>query len=110
VAYVHIVLILMYRRASLREAKSMWPTTSMPAVRIKFRISLNALVARSFKATLAKVQCLGELPCHTSLLQSVDQPLIFSDQLGASLSSATLDFKHPLHQFSEVFHGISRAR
>jgi hypothetical protein len=26
------------------------------------------------------------------------------------LSSATLDFKHPLHQFSEVFHGISRAR
>jgi hypothetical protein len=34
--------------------------------------------------------------------------LIFRGQLWASLPSATLDFKQPLHQFGEVFHVSSK--
>jgi len=39
-----------------------------------------------------------------SLLETIHQSLIFRDQLWASLSSARLVFKQPLHQLGEVFH------
>jgi hypothetical protein len=39
-----------------------------------------------------------------SLLETLYQSLIFRHQLSASLSSARLVFKQPLHQLGEVFH------
>jgi hypothetical protein len=53
---------------------------------------------------LAKPYRLWGLSCQVSLLQTIHQSLIFCDQLWASLSSATLDFKQPLHQLGEVLH------
>jgi hypothetical protein len=44
------------------------------------------------------------LSCQMSLLESLHQSLIFRHQLWASLSSAPLVFKQPLHQLGEVFH------
>jgi hypothetical protein len=43
-------------------------------------------------------QGLRRLSCQTFRPQSIHQSLIFGDQLWASLSSATLDFKQSLHQ------------
>jgi hypothetical protein len=46
------------------------------------------------------------LSCQISLLKTLHQSLILRDQLWASLSSATLDFKQPVHQLGEFFHGF----
>jgi hypothetical protein len=39
-----------------------------------------------------------------SFPQTIHQSVVFRDQLWASLSSTTLDFKQPLHQLGKVFH------
>jgi hypothetical protein len=55
-------------------------------------------------AILAKPHRCGGLFHQNFSLQTIYQSLVFRDQRCASLSSATLDFKQPLHQLSEGFH------
>jgi hypothetical protein len=62
------------------------------------------LESRPLWAILAKPHRCGGLFHQNFSLQTIYQSLVFRDQRCASLSSATLDFKQPLHQLSEGFH------
>jgi hypothetical protein len=52
-----------------------------------------SLESRPLRPVLAKFHRLWGLSCQISLLKTIHQSHIFRDQLWASLSSATLDFK-----------------
>jgi hypothetical protein len=66
---------------------------------LHFRQSVQALVSG-----IQKLLSSG-LSRQTSLLEILDQSLIFRDQLWASsVFFATLYFKQPTHQLGEIFH------
>src|SRR5580704_9258654 len=71
------------------------------------QLSLNR--ARSGLFWLSFTVCMG-FPAKFLFCRPSIKSLIFLDRLWASLSSATLDFKEPLHQLSEVFRHFLQGR
>jgi len=63
-----------------------------------------SLESRPLRIVWAKPHRLCGLFCQDFLPETIHQSLVFRDQRCASLSSATLDFKQPLHQLGEGFH------